>query len=117
MQPSLQDFFGDSVTQDESALVITKADLPYLTPLANNTAQSLVIALLNKILSYSGDYLTDNNGNLLVDENFCPLTYDNKLDSDFVQLFRWRLRYILFNNHIHKQQQLVFLEKKEYLNQ
>lgn len=46
MDPTLQQVFGASATQTATTVTINKADLPTLTPSANNTAESLLIAIL-----------------------------------------------------------------------
>lgn len=47
-EPSLQEVFGSGATQTASVLTISKADLQAvgLTPSANNSAESLFVALL-----------------------------------------------------------------------
>ncbi|MDJ0734317.1 MAG: hypothetical protein QNJ47_09625 [Nostocaceae cyanobacterium] len=49
-EPTLIEVFGDNATQDATTLTISKADLVEtgLTPAADNTAQSLIAALLKK---------------------------------------------------------------------
>ncbi len=49
-EPTLTEVFGDNATQDATTLTISKADLvdTGLTPAADNTAESLVAALLKK---------------------------------------------------------------------
>jgi hypothetical protein len=43
-------FFGKNASQDATKLYIQKSDLPYLTATENNTAESLFVALLLKVL-------------------------------------------------------------------
>jgi archaellum component FlaF (FlaF/FlaG flagellin family) len=45
-EPTLQNLFGASATQTATTLTIAKADLTGLTPSANNTAESLLVAIL-----------------------------------------------------------------------
>jgi hypothetical protein len=58
-EPTLAQVFGSNATQDANTLTISKADLTSvgLTASANNTAESLVVALILKAASY----LTETN--------------------------------------------------------
>ncbi|MBD2197940.1 MULTISPECIES: hypothetical protein [Calothrix] len=47
-EPTLTDVFGANATQTSTTITITKADLPGLTAGSNNTAESLLIAILLK---------------------------------------------------------------------
>lgn len=47
-EPTLSSVFGDGASQTSTTLTISKADLPGLTATANNTAESLLVALLLK---------------------------------------------------------------------
>jgi hypothetical protein len=50
-EPTLAEVFGANATQTSTTITITKADLPGLTASANNTAESLLTALLLKAQS------------------------------------------------------------------
>lgn len=45
-EPTLAEVFGASASQDATTLTITKASLPGLTPATNNTAESLLAAIV-----------------------------------------------------------------------
>lgn len=47
-KPTLTEVFGAGATQTATTVTILKADLPGLTPAANNTAESLVVAIALK---------------------------------------------------------------------
>lgn len=47
-EPTLSSVFGNGASQTSTTLTISKADLPGLTATANNTAESLLVALLLK---------------------------------------------------------------------
>lgn len=51
-EPTLQQIFGTNATQDETQIIIQKADLIGLTPSANNTAESNYIAINLTAKSY-----------------------------------------------------------------
>lgn len=48
-EPTLESVFGTSAVQDLSIITIAKSDLPGLTADANNTAESLLVAILLKV--------------------------------------------------------------------
>jgi hypothetical protein len=56
-EPTLTEVFGANAAQTSTTITITKADLTGLTASANNTAESLFVAILLKAASY----LTDTN--------------------------------------------------------
>jgi hypothetical protein len=56
-EPTLQDLYGASATQSGSQLTIAKADLTGLTASVNNTAESLLVALL---LKWESELTTEN---------------------------------------------------------
>jgi hypothetical protein len=60
-EPTLQQVFGANASQTSTALTITKADLTGLTSSANNTAESLLVAILLKSQSYLNQENFDAN--------------------------------------------------------
>lgn len=60
-EPTLQEVFGASATQDATTITITKADLTGLTASSSNTAESLLAAILNKAKSYLTEANFDAN--------------------------------------------------------
>lgn len=91
---TLAQLFGDSASQTATELVIKKADLAAvgLTPLFNNRAEQLVVAILLQILENFQGVLTDENGEYITDENGNPITYDQGDQFyEFLQLFLWEL--------------------------
>lgn len=49
--PNFQAFFGFNAAQTATSLIINKSDLTGLTPLTNNTAESLLVGIINRILA------------------------------------------------------------------
>jgi hypothetical protein len=49
-EPTLQQVLGANATQDANTITIYKSDLTGLTPQAENTAESIVVGMLLKIL-------------------------------------------------------------------
>lgn len=87
---TVQQLFGSSAVQDEAVLTITKAELPLLTPSANNTAESLLVAILLKSVENFQGILTDENNRPITDENGTIITFDNlSLDFEILKVFRW----------------------------
>ena len=92
MQPlTLNDLFGVNATQTATELVIKKSDLVAvgLTATANNRAEQLAVAILLQALSAFQGYFTDENGNILTDENNIFLRYDNQNLWELLEVFRW----------------------------
>jgi hypothetical protein len=64
-EPTLTQVFGSNATQTATELVISKADLTDLTASANNSAESLFVAILLKAKSY----LTATNYEANIDQS------------------------------------------------
>lgn len=75
-EPTLTAVFGANATQDATTLTITKADLTStgLTPSANNTAESLLLAIVLKFKAVLTDTARDTNvdQSVAVVEGFSP---------------------------------------------
>ncbi len=71
-EPTLQQIFGTNSTQTATELVISKADLTGLTASANNSAESLFVAILLKAKSF----LTTANYDLNIDQSVTVVTPD-----------------------------------------
>lgn len=108
---TLQDLFGNSAVQSATELVIKKNDLVAvgLTPTANNRAEQLVVAILLQALSNFQAYLTDEDGNIITDQNSTPIGYDNRESFEFLEMFLWDAYAKSRNNQ-------VFLTKTIVLN-
>ncbi|MDZ7953338.1 hypothetical protein [Nostoc sp. DedQUE09] len=88
---TLAQLFGVNASQTATELVIQKADLVAigLTPQSNNRAEQLLVALLLQALSNFYGYITDENGNIITDENNVPIGYDNRQLYELLEMFRW----------------------------
>lgn len=75
-EPTLQEIFGASATQGANYITITKADLPGLTAVADNRAESLLVAILLKAKSFLTQTNFDSNldQNVLLANGFSSLT-------------------------------------------
>ncbi|MFK0729991.1 MAG: hypothetical protein ACFKPT_25105 [Gloeotrichia echinulata GP01] len=67
---TLQQFFGENASQTATTLTISKVDLTAvgLTPTAANTAESLLTALILKLMDIFSSNLADDYGVILTDE-------------------------------------------------
>lgn len=88
---TLAQLFGVNAVQIADELIIKKSDLSAvgLSGTANNRAEQLVVAILLQALSAFQGYLTDENGNILTDENNAPIGYDNRQLYELLEMFRW----------------------------
>lgn len=71
-EPTLTQVFGAGATQTATTLTIAKADLTGLTASANNSAESLFVALLLK----AKEYLTAANYDSNIDQSVTIVTPD-----------------------------------------
>jgi hypothetical protein len=73
-EPTLQQVFGASATQDATTLTITKADLTGLTASSTNRAEALLAAILIKAKSYlTSDNQTSNaDQSITIADGFVP---------------------------------------------
>lgn len=71
-EPTLIQVFGAGATQTATTLTISKADLIGLTPASDNTAESLVVAILLK----AKQQLTTANYEANVEQNITIVTPD-----------------------------------------
>ncbi len=75
-EPTLQEVFGTNASQTATTLTITKADLTSvgLTASANNTAESLIVAILLKAKEYLSDtnQATNNDIQVTVEQSAFP---------------------------------------------
>jgi hypothetical protein len=73
-EPTLTAVFGENATQTSTTITITKADLPGLTAAANNTAESLLIAILLRAQQQLTQINQDANveQNVVISDGFLP---------------------------------------------
>ncbi|MEH2309337.1 hypothetical protein [Nostoc sp.] len=90
---TLQELFGVNAVQTADELIIKKSDLSAigLTPTTNNRAEQLAVAILLQALSNFQGYLTDDNGNVITDENNFAIEYDNRNLWELLEIFQWGL--------------------------
>jgi hypothetical protein len=88
---SLEQIFGEGAVQNGSELIIQKNSLPLLSPLPENTASSLLVAIFLKLLeNFQGELnFTDENGH--------PITFDNRDAYELIGGYIWG-RYFDFRN-------------------
>ena len=86
---SIAQLFGDGVTQDENILVIQKYSLLGLTPSINNTAESLLVALLLTALHSFKGAIKDEFNQPITDEFNQAITFDNSEVFDLLKIIDW----------------------------
>ncbi|MHC5720746.1 MAG: hypothetical protein ACYTX0_54195, partial [Nostoc sp.] len=74
---TLQQVFGSSATQNATTVTFLKSELLGLIPQVDNTADSILAAIINNTWQYFEGNLTDENGVVVSDESGNPVTYDN----------------------------------------
>jgi hypothetical protein len=81
---TLLQIFGANATQTTTTLTITKADLASvgLTASANNTAESLLVALLLKAMTYLSPTNQETNPDIqiTIDPSYPSIVYRNDLN-------------------------------------
>jgi hypothetical protein len=73
----IKNLFGGLAEQNEQFLIINKADLA-INPTANNSAQSLLAAIILKASKQYIGMLTDENNAAVTDLNGNQVTFDNR---------------------------------------
>ena len=91
---TLQQLFGSNASQDSQSLTIHKSDLPKLTPLANNTAESLLVAILLQAWSEFDGLLVDEIGQAVVDETAEAIGYDQRELYEKVNVWFWKRQFV-----------------------
>jgi hypothetical protein len=100
-QLTLQQIFGVNVFQDGQVLRINKSDLPLLTPSAENSAESLLIAILLKSLENFQGKINDENGEPITDEYNNSFTFDNSNQFELLSVFVFNSYLLERNSNLH----------------
>ncbi|YAG14530.1 hypothetical protein NSTC745_03875 [Nostoc sp. DSM 114161] len=90
---SLTDLFGDGAVQTSTTLTIKKSDLITLTPFINNSAESLLVAILVRAATFFQAFLADENGNPIITEEGYPIGYDRTNLYELLNVFIWESKY------------------------
>lgn len=91
---TLQQLFGANADQTATALTITKADLPGLTPAADNRAEQLLVAILLQAWSEFEGMLVDEIDQTVVDETGDAVGYDQRELYEKLHLWFWKRQFI-----------------------
>jgi hypothetical protein len=75
-EPTLQQVFGAGANQTSTVLTIAKADLTGLTASANNTAESLLVAIILKAQAYltQANFDADIDQSIVITDSFSSFT-------------------------------------------
>lgn len=89
---TLQDVFGANSTQDSNTLTVSKSDLisAGLTPVATNTAESILIAIILNLLGVFSGLVVDSSDEILVDSDGVFLGYQDDDSYQSFYAFYWR---------------------------
>ena len=90
---TLQQLFGANAAQDAATLVIRKFDLPGLTPSSNNTAESLLVALLLQASEEFEGLLVDETGEAVTDETGEAIAYDQRELYEKLNVWFWKRQF------------------------
>lgn len=82
--------FGEGFYQDSQVIVIQKNSLPGLTASPQNTAESLLAALLLQAVSVFFGVLQNEDGEVLTNENNEPLEFDNSPLYESLTVLLWK---------------------------
>lgn len=104
---SLVQLFGEGAFQDENILVIQKSSLLRLTPITDNTAESLLVAILITALQNFQGIITDENNQPIIDENNQSITFDNSEAFELIKIIPWKPFQINRNNQPYILHQII----------
>lgn len=90
----LQQLFGANATQNSQLLIIRKSDLPGLTLSANNTAESLLAAILLQAWNEFEGLLIDETGKAVVDETREAIGYDQRGLYEKLNVWFWKRQFV-----------------------
>ncbi|QSJ18749.1 hypothetical protein JYQ62_08310 [Nostoc sp. UHCC 0702] len=106
-QLSLTQIFGEGAFQDENILVIQKSSLLRLTPSPNNTAASLMAAIVITALDNFQGIITDENNQPITNENNQPITFDNSEVFELLKIIGWQPFQIRRSNKPYMSNQII----------
>lgn len=98
---TLAQIFGANAYQDGQVLVITKSDLPLLTPSDNNTSESLLVAILLHVLKNFIAEIATSNNLVLATESGKRLAINN-INLYNLEVFKWE-------THIINRKKILFI--------
>lgn len=90
---TLQQLFGSGVAQDSQFLYIRKIDLSKLTPSTNNTAESLLVAILLQAWSEFKGFLVDETNEAIVDEIGETINYAQRELYEKLNIWFWKRQF------------------------
>ena len=105
---SLVQIFGEGSFQDENVLVITKASLLKLISSANNTPESLLVAILITALANFQGIITDENNQPITDESNQAITFDNSEAFELIKMIDWQPFVFIRKNQQYIKHQIIF---------
>jgi hypothetical protein len=114
MELSLTQIFGISAIETGQSLIINKADFVKLSASSVNKSECLLVAiLLNTFENYQG-YLTDNEGNKIIDNQGIAISYDNSILYSSLSIELWEPYLINRNDVRYRIDGLIIKQYSEY---
>lgn len=104
---SIVQLFGKGAFQNENNLVIQKSSLLKLTPNINNTAESLLIAILITALRNFQGNITDENNRVITGENNQFVSFDNSSAFELIKIIAWKPFLVIENNQRYVMHQVI----------
>lgn len=104
---SLLQLFGEGASQDGSVLVLQKSSLLKLTPNVNNTAESLLTAILITALRNFEGSVTDHNNLAITSQSNQFVFFDNSEAFEFIKMISWKPFILVRKNQRHIMHQII----------
>ncbi|MBD2609448.1 hypothetical protein H6G81_34405 [Scytonema hofmannii FACHB-248] len=95
---SITQIFGAGAFQNENNLVIQKSSLLKLTPKLNNTAESLLIAILITASRNFQGTVTDELNRTITNQSNQSIFFDNSEAFELIKMIEWKPFRITRNN-------------------
>ncbi|MBW4571602.1 MAG: hypothetical protein KME31_27370 [Tolypothrix carrinoi HA7290-LM1] len=104
---SITQLFGIGAFQDENNLVIQKSSLLKLTPKLNNTAESLLIAILITASRNFKGIVTDELNRAITNQSNQSIFFDNSEAFELIKMIEWKPFVVLRNNQRYIMHQII----------
>ncbi|MEH2322050.1 MAG: hypothetical protein V7K32_00305 [Nostoc sp.] len=104
---SLTQLFGEGAYQDANILIIKKSSLLRLTASPDNTAESLLVAMLITALTNFSGIVTNETFQMIIDENNQPILFDNSEAFELIEIISWQPFQFTRNNQFFIKHQII----------
>lgn len=104
---SLTQLFGEGAFQNPTTIVIQKASLAKLTPTVNNSAESLLAAILITALANFKGVISSETFDSITDEHGQPITFDNSETFELIKMSEWEKFQFIRSNQKYINNQII----------